>query len=85
MAIHQKISMPKTSVEKEVSGREETNAVSDTRVMSVQKPTPKAAPPSEPPTPRGRSASRKRSVRGRSQSGKSNDSRAKTSRMVLAF
>ena len=36
------------------------------------KPTPKAAPPSEPPTPRGRSASRKRSLSGRSQSGKSN-------------
>ena len=34
--------------------------VSGTTVMSVQKPTPKTAPPSEPPTPRGRSASRKR-------------------------
>ena len=36
------------------------------------KPTPKAAPPSEPPTPKGRNASRKRSLRGRRQSGKSN-------------
>ena len=36
------------------------------------KPTPKAAPPSEPPTPRGRSASRKRNIRGKSQSGKFN-------------
>ena len=36
------------------------------------KPTPKAAPSSEPPTPRSRSASRRRSLRGRSQSGKSN-------------
>ena len=34
------------------------------------KPTPKAAPPSEPSMTRGRSASRKRSVRGRSQTGR---------------
>ena len=55
---------------KKGSVREETNAVSGTTVMSVQKPTPKTAPPSEPPTPRGRRASRKRSLRGRSPSGK---------------
>ena len=35
-----------------------------------QKPTPKAATPSEPSMTRGRSASRKRSVRGRSQTGR---------------
>ena len=34
------------------------------------KPTPKAAPPSEPSMTRGRSASRKRSVRGRGQTGR---------------
>ena len=34
------------------SVREETNAVSGTTVMSVQKPTPKTAPSSEPPTQR---------------------------------
>ena len=50
------------------SVREETNAVSGTRA----KPTPEAAPFSEPPTRRGRSASRKRCVRGRSQCGTSN-------------
>ena len=37
-----------------------------------QKPTPKAAPSSEPPTPKGRNTARRRSFRGRSQSGKSN-------------
>ena len=37
-----------------------------------QKPTPKAAPSSEPPTPQGRCTARKRSLRGRTQSGKSN-------------
>ena len=36
------------------------------------KPTPKAAPPSEPPTPRGRRGSRKRNVRGKSQTCKFN-------------
>ena len=56
------------SGKQKVSVRDETNGVSDTRVMIVKKPTPKAAPP----TPRGRSASRKRSLRGRSQCGKSN-------------
>ena len=34
------------------------------------RPTPKAAPPSEPSVTRGGSASRKRSVRGRSQTGR---------------
>ena len=34
------------------------------------KPTPKAAPPSEPSMTRSRSASRKKSVRGRSQTGR---------------
>ena len=38
--------------------------MSDDRAL---KPTPKAAPPSEPSMTRGRSASRKRCVRGRSQ------------------
>ena len=36
----------------------------------AQKPTPKAATPSEPLMSRGRSASRKRSVRGGSQNGR---------------
>ena len=40
------------SGKQKVSVREETNAVSDTRVTIVQKPTPKAAPTSEPPTTR---------------------------------
>ena len=53
-----------------VSIREETNAAPGRTGMSVQKPTPKTAPPSEPPTRRSRSASRKRRLRGRSLSGK---------------
>ena len=63
-----------TSGKKQGSVRRRINAVSGMRVMIVQKPTPKAAPPSEPPTRKTRicSASRKRSVRGRSQSGKFN-------------
>ena len=52
--------------------REETNAVSGTRVVIVKKKTPKAAPSAEPPTPRGRSSSRIRSLRGSSPSGKTN-------------
>ena len=47
--------------------RRETSAVSAMRVMIVhKKPTPKAAPPSEPSMTRGRSASRKRSVQNSS-------------------
>ena len=43
-----------------VSVREETNAVSDTRVMIVQNRHQKPLHPLRPPTPRGRSASRKK-------------------------
>ena len=49
---------------------EETRVVSGTTVISVQKPTPQTAPPSEPPTQGGRSASRKKNLWGRSPSGK---------------
>ena len=60
-----------TSGKKKTSVRRETSAVSCVRVTNrAQKPTPKAATPSEPSMTRGRSASRKRSVRGRSQTGR---------------
>ena len=60
-----------TSGKKKTSVRRETSAVSCVRVTNrAPKPTPKAAPPSEPSLTRGRSASRKRSVRGRSQTGR---------------
>ena len=58
------------SGKQKVSVRDQCNFWHDNH--DREKPTPKAAPPSEPPTPRGRSASRKWSPRGRSQSGKSN-------------
>ena len=44
-----------------------------------EKPTPEAAPPSEPPTPRGRSASRKRASGAGVHLRRPIDSRAKTS------
>ena len=52
------------------SVRQETSVVSGTMRKSVQKLTPKTAPPSEPPTQRGWSASRRKNLRGWSPSGK---------------
>ena len=55
-----------TSGKKKRLVRRETSAVAGMRVDDcAPKPTPKAAPLSEPSMTRGRSASRKRSVRGR--------------------